>query len=234
MAMQCSTYGPRHHRDQRAEHRQRVPPERQNRRRRQAADGPGGARVLLQHDARGDAAGRRRNRPHELRRRRRDDREVPLGQPPPGRRRRRRGTEIPNAVELHTKIDRIRMGTFKYLLDRWKTYSTPNGPLLDNAFAMWTSHVANGPSHSFNNLPIIIAGSAGGYLKQGQYVDGAARPTASSSPRWSPPRAAAATAPPTRRSRTRQRPLPDRRLGPPVGALRPATTTLDCGEQARR
>jgi hypothetical protein len=83
------------------------------------------------------------------------------------------GAKIPNAVELHAKIDRIRMETFKYMLDRWKTYSTPNGPLLDNAFAMWTSHVANGPSHSFNNLPIIIAGSAGGYLKQGQYVDAA-------------------------------------------------------------
>ena len=27
--------------------------------------------------------------------------------------------------------------------------------------------------HSFDNLPIIIAGSGGGYLKQGQYVDGA-------------------------------------------------------------
>ena len=93
------------------------------------------------------------------------------------------GAKIANAVELHTKIDRIRMGTFKYMLDRWKTYSTPNGPLLDNAFAMWTCHVANGPSHSFNNLPIIIAGNAGGYLKQGQYVDGARRPTASSSPR---------------------------------------------------
>jgi hypothetical protein len=36
---------------------------------------------------------------------------------------------------------------------------------------MWTSHVAVGPSHSFSNLPIIIAGSAGGYLKQGQYVN---------------------------------------------------------------
>lgn len=36
---------------------------------------------------------------------------------------------------------------------------------------MWTSHVAVGPSHSFNNLPIIIAGSAGGYLKQGQYLN---------------------------------------------------------------
>jgi len=81
------------------------------------------------------------------------------------------GAKIPNAVDLHAKIDQIRMNTFKYMLDRWKTYSTPNGPLFDNAFAMWTCHVAAGPSHSFRNLPIIIAGSAGGYLKQGQYVD---------------------------------------------------------------
>lgn len=81
------------------------------------------------------------------------------------------GQPIANAVELHAKIDQIRMQTFKYLLDKWSTYTTPNGPLLDNAFAMWTCHVAAGPSHSFRNLPIIIAGSGGGYLKQGQYID---------------------------------------------------------------
>jgi hypothetical protein len=81
------------------------------------------------------------------------------------------GAPIANAVDLHAKIDRIRMQTFKYLLDKWSTYATPNGPLLDNAFAMWTSHVAAGPSHSFRNLPIIIAGSGGGYLKTGQYID---------------------------------------------------------------
>jgi hypothetical protein len=81
------------------------------------------------------------------------------------------GAAIPQAVEWHTAIDRIRMGTFKHLLDKWSLYSTPNGPLLDNAFAMWTSHVANGPAHGFSNLPIIIAGSAGGFLKQGQYID---------------------------------------------------------------
>jgi hypothetical protein len=83
------------------------------------------------------------------------------------------GAAIPQALEWHTAIDRIRMQTFKHLLDKWAAYSTPNGPLLDNGFAMWTSHVAQGPSHGFNNLPIIIAGSAGGYLKQGQYIDAA-------------------------------------------------------------
>ena len=62
---------------------------------------------------------------------------------------------------------------FKAALDTWASYSTPNGPLFDNAFMLWTSHVAAGPSHSFRNLPIIIAGSPGGYLKQGAYVNGA-------------------------------------------------------------
>lgn len=81
------------------------------------------------------------------------------------------GTAIAGAVDMHADIDRLRIGSFKYLLDKWSQYSTPNGPLLDNALAMWTSHVAVGPSHSFNNLPIIIAGSAGGYLKQGQYIN---------------------------------------------------------------
>jgi hypothetical protein len=81
------------------------------------------------------------------------------------------GQPIANAVEMHVGIDRLRMQTFKHLLDRFSSYSMPNGTLLDAAFALWTSHVAIGPSHSFDNLPVIIAGSAGGFLRQGQYVD---------------------------------------------------------------
>jgi hypothetical protein len=81
------------------------------------------------------------------------------------------GDPIPNAVEWHTAIDRIRMETFKYLLDRWSGLSLGNGSLLDHAFALWTSHVSIGPSHGFNNLPVIVAGKAGGFLKSGQYID---------------------------------------------------------------
>jgi hypothetical protein len=80
------------------------------------------------------------------------------------------GAAIAGAVDQHYKIDRLRMGTFKAALDTWASYSTANGPLLDNAFMMWTSHVAAGKSHGFRNVPIIIAGSPGGYLKQGAYV----------------------------------------------------------------
>jgi hypothetical protein len=81
------------------------------------------------------------------------------------------GPPLEGAFEWHVEIDRIRMNTFKDLIDTWSAYATPNGPLLDNAFALWTNHIAIGPSHSFENMPILIAGSAGGYLKQGQYID---------------------------------------------------------------
>lgn len=81
------------------------------------------------------------------------------------------GEAIPDAAKQHAAIDRIRMGTFKHLLDTWSAYKTDTGSLLDQAFAMWTSHVAAGPSHGFSDLPIIIAGNAGGYLKTGQYIN---------------------------------------------------------------
>lgn len=81
------------------------------------------------------------------------------------------GAPIPQALEWHIEIDRIRMRSFKTLLDRWSELTTPQGPLLDSAFAMWTCSKADGPSDSFNNLPIVIAGSPFGRLKQGQYVD---------------------------------------------------------------
>jgi hypothetical protein len=80
------------------------------------------------------------------------------------------GDAIAGATEMHAAIDRYRMESFKYLLDKWADYSTPTGPMFDNAFVLWTSHVANG-FHSVNNMPILVAGNAGGFLKNGQYVD---------------------------------------------------------------
>lgn len=77
----------------------------------------------------------------------------------------------PTARQAHIEIDRLRMETFKHLLDRMASYSTNAGTLLDNSFAYWTNHVAEGPTHSFNNVPVIIAGSAGGYLKQGVFLN---------------------------------------------------------------
>lgn len=43
--------------------------------------------------------------------------------------------------------------------------------MLDNSAVMWLPELSDGNAHNNNNLPIVIAGSAGGYLKQGVSVN---------------------------------------------------------------
>lgn len=81
------------------------------------------------------------------------------------------GAAIAGAFDTHVAIDRIRMQTLAHGIQRWSEHSTGGGSLLDSGFIMWSSHNATGPLHSWSNLPYIIAGSGGGVLRQGQYVD---------------------------------------------------------------
>lgn len=82
------------------------------------------------------------------------------------------GDPIPNADLLHHGIDKIFAGIFKRFLDRLAAYPGPSGgTLLDDSVVLWTNDLANGPPHSYNNVPQVLAGKAGGFLKTGQYID---------------------------------------------------------------
>jgi len=72
----------------------------------------------------------------------------------------------PVAEQAHAEIDVLRMQTLLHGLDRFQEKG-----LLDKSIVMWTNHVADGPTHSFKKLPVIIAGDGGGYLRQGQFID---------------------------------------------------------------
>lgn len=72
----------------------------------------------------------------------------------------------PTAEAAHHEIDQLRMETFKHTIEAFAQRG-----LLDKSVIVWTNHVADGPSHSFRDLPYILAGNAGGYLKQGALVD---------------------------------------------------------------
>jgi hypothetical protein len=72
----------------------------------------------------------------------------------------------PTAEAAHAEVDKLRMGTLLHGLDQFKARG-----LQDKAMVVWLTHVADGPSHRTNNVPHIIWGSGGGYLKQGEYVD---------------------------------------------------------------
>lgn len=71
------------------------------------------------------------------------------------------------ALEAHTEIDMIRATTMAHVLGVWDQYG-----LWDNSLIYWTNSIADGPSHGFNNLPIVIAGNGGGFFKQGQVIGG--------------------------------------------------------------
>lgn len=68
------------------------------------------------------------------------------------------------------EIDQWLMSNYKLLLDRLAAYKEPGGSVLDNSAIMYVNDLGNGLQHNWMDLPTIIAGSAGGYLKQGQYT----------------------------------------------------------------
>ncbi len=85
---------------------------------------------------------------------------------------------LPNSYQLCQQIDRIQLTHFQYLLDQLSAISTPNGPLLDQGVAVNTNQLSTGPDHGFHPLPFLMAGTAGGFLKKGQYVDAGSASTA--------------------------------------------------------
>ena len=58
------------------------------------------------------------------------------------------------------------MKTLLHGFDQFKARGLQNQSVI-----MWTNHVAEGPSHSMRNVPHIIWGNGGGFLKNGQYID---------------------------------------------------------------
>jgi hypothetical protein len=72
----------------------------------------------------------------------------------------------PTAEAAHAEVDALRMTTLAAGLDAFAQRG-----LADKSIVLWTNHVAEGPNHSFKNLPYIIWGNGGGYIKNGQFID---------------------------------------------------------------
>lgn len=81
------------------------------------------------------------------------------------------GAIIADSDLLHHFVDRHFAQTFAYLLDRLAEYDLPDGSnLLDAGVSVWCNDNGNGPGHSSRNVPFVLAGGAGGFLRQGQYI----------------------------------------------------------------
>jgi hypothetical protein len=60
-------------------------------------------------------------------------------------------------------ISRFKVRRFAYLLNRMKSIATANGTLLDESLVMYCSENGDGDSHARKNMPILLAGHAGGF-----------------------------------------------------------------------
>jgi len=69
-------------------------------------------------------------------------------------------------------IDQWYAAQFNKFIDKFSgvTESEGNGTLLDNSLLMWASCLGDGAAHQSRNVPIILAGSNGGYFKQGKNI----------------------------------------------------------------
>jgi hypothetical protein len=68
-------------------------------------------------------------------------------------------------------IDRFHVAQFAWLVQKMR--ETPDGPgsLLDNTLFVLGSGLGDGNSHSYEQLPTIVAGSAGGRIATGRRID---------------------------------------------------------------
>ena len=73
-------------------------------------------------------------------------------------------------IEKVRQINVLHTQMFAYYLGKLKAASEADGTLLDNSMIVYGSGLADGNRHSHEDLPIILAGRAGGSLQPGRYV----------------------------------------------------------------
>jgi hypothetical protein len=81
------------------------------------------------------------------------------------------GTCADNVIENIAQIDSFYANKYAKLVHLINGIQEGGGSMLDNSMVMWLPELADGNAHNNNNLPIVIAGSGGGYLKQGQSIN---------------------------------------------------------------
>lgn len=69
------------------------------------------------------------------------------------------------------KIDEFYIRQFAYLVDRMKNTPDGEGTLLDNSLLVYGSGIRDGDRHDHVNLPVILAGRAGGRIQTGRFLN---------------------------------------------------------------
>jgi hypothetical protein len=69
-----------------------------------------------------------------------------------------------------TLVNQLHMRQLAYLLGKLKSVREGSGTLLDHCLIAYGSALSDGGAHSNTNLPILLAGNAGGTVKTGRHI----------------------------------------------------------------
>ncbi len=70
----------------------------------------------------------------------------------------------------YSRINRWHLEQYAYMLGRMKAIKEGDGTLLDNSMVMLGGGIKDGNAHDPHNLPIVLAGRAGGALATGRHI----------------------------------------------------------------
>lgn len=76
----------------------------------------------------------------------------------------------PEKIERVAQINCYHMGVFAAWMEKMKAQQEGDGTLLDNSMIVYGSGIADGNRHTHEDLPTMILGSGGGFLKSGRRI----------------------------------------------------------------
>lgn len=79
--------------------------------------------------------------------------------------------KAPAAEAMYLKTNQFHIEQFAYLMDRLKSIDEGGQSLLQNSLLMCCSNLFDGDTHGADQMPILLAGQAGGTLKTGRNLD---------------------------------------------------------------
>lgn len=72
--------------------------------------------------------------------------------------------------DSYARINKWHMEQFAYMLEKMKAIKEGDATLLDNSMLLCGSVIRDGNSHNPHNLPLVLAGNAGGTIKTGRHL----------------------------------------------------------------
>ena len=73
-------------------------------------------------------------------------------------------------LEKISKINTFHVEQLSYMLQKMKSIPEGDGSLLDHCMIVYGSGISDGNRHNNENLPIVLAGRGGGWIRPGRHI----------------------------------------------------------------